>query len=164
MPDLNENTATPVAKTLIKIPTDKYVSTKAASGAKSQHNGDPVASLLAGQPVLAVFAIAAAMGTVTSQDLQDKYAHLNVGQQRMNLGNRIRGSVNKMDKAVDKDAALGDKAKGDLVGGLEYLTVIVEGFPLPEPEVAVASPVEGEPDVEGEFEVEDEAEFAEEAE
>jgi hypothetical protein len=34
MPDLNENTATPVAKTLIKIPTDKYVSTKAASGAK----------------------------------------------------------------------------------------------------------------------------------
>jgi hypothetical protein len=104
------------------------------------------------------------MGTVTSQDLQDKYAHLNVGQQRMNLGNRIRGSVNKMDKAVDKDAALGDKAKGDLVGGLEYLTVIVEGFPLPEPEVAVASPVEGEPDVEGEFEVEDEAEFAEEAE
>jgi hypothetical protein len=167
MPDLNENTTTAVvAKTLIKIPTEKYVSTKAASGAKSQHNGDPVASLLAGQPVLAVFAIAAAMGTVTSQDLQDKYAHLNVGQQRMNLGNRIRGSVNKMDKAVDKDAALGDKAKGDLVGGLEYLTVIVEGFPLPEPEpeVAVASPVEGEPEAEAEFEVEDEAEFAEEAE
>jgi hypothetical protein len=161
MPDLEQTAVagSAVAKTKITIPTDKYVSSKSASGSKSQHNGDVVASALAGQPVSAVFAITGAMGTITAEDLEAKYAHLNIGQQRMNLGNRIRGAVAKMDKAVAKDAALGDKAVGDLMGGEEYLLAIVDGFPLPEPEpVAAVSEDDSEDESEQDWDESDEDE------
>lgn len=107
-----ENTA---EKTIIRANTEKYQRTKAASGAMSQHNGDVVAQTLAGLPLESVLAIANKM---TSTDLSAKYTHLNVGQQRMNLGNRIRGAVSKINKSIvkAKDAlaafeALADEAK-----------------------------------------------------
>lgn len=107
-----ENTA---EKTIIRANTEKYQRAKAASGAMSQHNGDAVAQTLAGLPLESVLAIANRM---TSTDLSAKYTHLNVGQQRMNLGNRIRGTVAKINKSITKamDAlavfeALTDEAK-----------------------------------------------------
>lgn len=107
-----ENTA---EKTVIRANTEKYQRAKAASGAMSQHNGDVVAQTLAGLPLESVLAIANKM---TSTDLSAKYTHLNVGQQRMNLGNRIRGAVSKINKSIAKakDAlaafeALADEAK-----------------------------------------------------
>ncbi len=91
-------------KTVIRANTEKYQRAKAASGAMSQHNGDVVASTLAGLPLESVLAIAS---TMTSVDLSTKYAHLNPGQQRMNLGNRIRGAVAKINKSIEKaEAAL----------------------------------------------------------
>lgn len=102
-------------KTVIRANTEKYQRAKAASGAMSQHNGDAVAQTLVGLPLESVLAIANKM---TSTDLTGKYAHLNVGQQRMNLGNRIRGAVTKINKSITKamDAlavfeALTDEAK-----------------------------------------------------
>lgn len=102
-------------KTIIRANTEKYQRAKAASGAMSQHNGDAVAQTLAGLPLESVLAIANKM---TSTDLSAKYTHLNVGQQRMNLGNRIRGAVSKINKSIEKakDAltafeALTDEAK-----------------------------------------------------
>lgn len=104
-----------IEKTVIRANTEKYQRAKAASGAMSQHNGDVVAQTLAGLPLESVLAIANKM---TSTDLTGKYAHLNVGQQRMNLGNRIRGAVAKINKSIEKakDAlaafeALTDEAK-----------------------------------------------------
>lgn len=89
-------------KTIIRANTEKYQRAKAASGAMSQHNGDTVAQTLAGLPLESVLAIANKM---TSSDLSGKYAHLNIGQQRMNLGNRIRGAVAKINKSIDKARA-----------------------------------------------------------
>lgn len=107
-----ENTA---EKTIIRANTEKYQRAKAASGAMSQHNDDAVARTLVGLPLESVLAIANKM---TSTDLSAKYTHLNVGQQRMNLGNRIRGAVSKINKSIAKaeDAlaafeALTDEAK-----------------------------------------------------
>lgn len=86
-------------KTIIRANTEKYQRAKAASGAVSQHNGDVVAQTLAGMPLESVLAIANKM---TSVDLSAKYTHLNLGQQRMNLGNRIRGAVAKINKSIQK--------------------------------------------------------------
>lgn len=104
-----------IEKTVIRANTEKYQRAKAASGAMSQHNGDVVAQTLAGLPLASVLAIA---NTMTSSDLSSKYAHLNPGQQRMNLGNRIRGAVAKIDKSIAKATealvafrALTDEAK-----------------------------------------------------
>lgn len=87
-------------KTVIRANTENYQRAKAASGAMSQHNGDSVAVALAGLPLESVALIAAKM---TSDDnIAERYAHLNIGQQRMNLGNRIRGAVSKVNKAKEK--------------------------------------------------------------
>lgn len=114
-------------KTVIKVDPDKYQKAKSASGNASRNNGDAVATALAGQPLENVAAIAAEMCDVPAEDLLAKYAHLNVGQQRMNLGNKIRGAVNRMDKKSKPE-------EGD-ISGANYLAQIVEGYPLPEPEV-----------------------------
>lgn len=126
-------------KTVIRANTEKYQRAKAASGAMSQHNGDVVAQTLAGLPLESVLAIANKM---TSTDLTGKYAHLNVGQQRMNLGNRIRGAVAKINKSIEKakDAlaafeALTDEAKAGketpvvpTVTGEEALTAVAAEY------------------------------------
>ncbi len=91
-------------KTVIRPNLEEYVTARAASGAKSQHNGDPVASALEGATLEEVTGLAVEI--VGDADLATKYNHLNLGQQRMNLGNRIRGVVNKMNK--EKEGS-GDK-------------------------------------------------------
>lgn len=108
-------------KTRITIPTEKYVDAKSATGGKSKHNGDAVATALSGHSIDSVYGIAAEMTGTAVEDLQAKYAHLNVGQQRMNLGNRIRGAVNKMD--ADEKAEF---------SGAEYLAQIADGYEKPE--------------------------------
>ena len=68
-----------------------YVASKTAKGTKSLHNGDEVASALAGMPVEDVRAkVAAALGEDPA-----RYDHLNAGQIRMNWGNRLRTAVRK---------------------------------------------------------------------
>lgn len=93
-------------KVRIRPNVEKYTSAKSASGAKSQHNGDPVATALAGATVAECTKILAELSDVSQKSITEKYAHLNVGQQRMNIGNRIRGAVNKLNKAEE---GTGDK-------------------------------------------------------
>ena len=130
---VNENEVENDGKVKIEIAGDKYVDSKSANGSKTKHNGDPIATALAGQSVDAVYGIAAEMLSADKSELEEKYAHLNVGQQRMNLGNRIRGAVNRMTKAHEKDA---EKTPFD---GESYLSQVMESYPLPEPEVAEAT-------------------------
>ena len=86
-------------KTRIEIETNNYVKGKGPSGGTTFHNGDAVATNLAGLSLEAVYSVASQALSTPVEDLQAKYRHLNPGQQRMNLGNRLRGLVQKVDKA-----------------------------------------------------------------
>ena len=90
--------ATP--KTTIRPDTSEYKKARSAGGGMSQHNGDVVAVGLAGMNVLEVAKVASLLiSGETEEQLLAKYSHLNIGQQRMALGNRVRGAVAKINKA-----------------------------------------------------------------
>jgi hypothetical protein len=67
--------------------------------------GDEVAVLLRDKTLDEVYNIAAEVVNVTVESLKEKYKHLNAGQQRMNLGNRIRNWPKLQAKAEAKAAA-----------------------------------------------------------
>ncbi len=96
-------------KTTIRPKVDNYVRTRTANGTVSHHSGDPVATALAGMTIDEVEKLA--VRVTGDESLATKYAHLNVGQQRMNLGNRIRGAIAKKDKA--NEAELKKLKEGD---------------------------------------------------
>lgn len=106
-------------KTKISAKTEGYTKTKAASGSVSLHNGDAVAVALVGLTLAEVVQVASEALDTPQKDLEAKYQHLNPGQQRMNLGNRIRGVVNKMNKAAEAEDF-------DGVTGDEYIATIAE--------------------------------------
>jgi len=73
---------------------------KTASGNVSVDNNDDLAKKLRGKSLDEVYAMGAKVlrdeddKPVTVAALKKRYAHLNVGMQRMNLGNRIRAVLN----------------------------------------------------------------------
>ena len=69
-----------------------YVSTRAASGAKSLSNGDDIAICLTGLTLDQVYEVADKILDV-EEDLRAKYKERNAGMQRMIVGNRIRAFV-----------------------------------------------------------------------
>lgn len=71
-----------------------YKKTKTASGGTSYNNGDEVAEKLEGKDLDAVYATVAKALKIEEKELRAKYKHLNVGMQRMALGNRMRKVVN----------------------------------------------------------------------
>lgn len=69
----------------------KHADVKTAGGNPTIDNNDDVATYLRGKSLADVWAIATkAMGDEVSTALHAKYDKLNPGQQRMNLGNRLR--------------------------------------------------------------------------
>jgi hypothetical protein len=90
---------------LVKADLTKYTKVKAASGAASAHCGDDIAAQLLGKTLDQVYAIAAKAIGVPEAELRAKYAHLNPGQARMNLGNRMRGAITKAATAAAKKEA-----------------------------------------------------------
>ena len=72
-----------------------YLPTKAYSGKSSLHNGDPVANFLSGKTPDEAMADAERLCGLKAGELKAKYEHLNIGQQRMNAGNRIRGAIKR---------------------------------------------------------------------
>ena len=71
----------------------------------SQHKDDCVGNALAGLNITEVKEIAAEMGLDAG-----KYDHLNVGQQRMNLGNGLR-RLAKTEDGAETLTALADKVR-----------------------------------------------------
>jgi hypothetical protein len=69
---------------------DQYVKGKTADGKTTIDNGDEVAELLRGKDLEQTYAVVAKQTKTPIEELKTKYQHLNVGQQRMNLGNRLR--------------------------------------------------------------------------
>lgn len=102
-------------KTVVRPDVTKYQAARSASGAKSLHNGDPVAVALEGATVDEIYALASEGIQVPEDELRAKYSKLNDGMQRMNLGNRLRGIVNKLNK--EKDGS-GEKWIKSLASGL----------------------------------------------
>ena len=102
-------------KTVVRPNTENYVKTKTAGGNTSLHNGDVVASTLAALLLDETYAVASKLLGVDVDTLKEKYGKLNLGMQRMNLGNRIRGAIAKLDKGnakeIDKIEAANVKAE-----------------------------------------------------
>jgi hypothetical protein len=63
-----------------------------AKGNATMDNGDELAKQLRGAELDDVYALASKALGETQTALKAKYGHLNVGMQRMNLGNRIRAA------------------------------------------------------------------------
>ena len=72
-----------------------YVEPVKAEGVKKEpkpkDTGDIVANWLRPLDLPGAYALAAKKMSTTVKDLTARYGHLNPGQQRMNLGNRLRG-------------------------------------------------------------------------
>ena len=87
---LAEMEAPPFAR-LTKATCDVYL----RGDKKSYDNGDEIAQFLRPRALIDVYVSAACLLREDVVLLRQRYAHLNPGQQRMNLGNRIRGAARK---------------------------------------------------------------------
>lgn len=67
---------------------------KTANGNPSVDSNDKVAVMLRGKDLESVYQVVAKQTEETVPALKAKYKHLNVGMQRMNLGNKLRGVLN----------------------------------------------------------------------
>ena len=115
---------------LVNVKRENYVSARTAAGTKSLHNNDIVANGLQGLTIDELYVIfgkymkfpikVRAESCADVDEVQAQYAHLNVGMQRMNMGNRIRGRVGAIDeanlKAEIKAKADGKEPKSTLTG------------------------------------------------
>lgn len=90
----------------IKPDLTKYVNGVSASGKKTKNCGDAVAIATDGFTVEELARVASKLRDVTAKSLIEKYAHLNIGMQAMNIRNLIRGGVTKLDKAHEADNAV----------------------------------------------------------
>ncbi|WP_373081969.1 hypothetical protein [Zhongshania sp.] len=82
----------------LKGAREGYVKTKIGTGKEAKSaidNGDNVAETLREMHLEEVYSHVAKTLGVTAKSLKERYGHLNAGQQRMNLGNRLRGFLRK---------------------------------------------------------------------
>jgi hypothetical protein len=120
--EANEET-TAVEATVVRPDTEKYTKSTSANGSSTLHNGDVVATGLASLTLAETFAVASKLLGSPVATLELKYAHLNLGMQRMNLGNRIRGAIALISKGNAKDIAKIEKA--NLAGTAKYDKAVV---------------------------------------
>lgn len=79
-----------------------YTKSKSALGNNSAHNNDPVALSLVGLDWEIVCSIADELAPqLDGTPHSIRYANLNVGQRRMNAGNRLRGALKKNKISVE---------------------------------------------------------------
>jgi hypothetical protein len=82
----------------LRVAAQSYVrdtERKTAGGNPSVDSGDKIAIRLRGKTLDEVYKEAAEALGETQKELKAKYAHLNIGMQRMSLGNRIRAAGKK---------------------------------------------------------------------
>jgi len=85
----------------LKEARKRYTVSKSSKGSTSAHNGDDVATLVAGSSPEDVCSTAEKLAGLKFGELSTKYGHLNPGQVRMCAGNRIRAMVKKEAVTVD---------------------------------------------------------------
>jgi hypothetical protein len=87
-----------------------YVVSITPNGRKSRCNGDKVAEALEGFEPAQIIAAAEKLLNFKKGELLERYAGMNQGQARMNVGNRLRGAVKRGDitvKEIEKAVAHG---------------------------------------------------------
>lgn len=77
----------------VKADVSSYVRVKTAAGHTSLHNGDAIATKLAGKDLKDVYKLVSKEVGIPQTQLVTRYQHLNPGMQRMNLGNVLRGAM-----------------------------------------------------------------------
>lgn len=80
---------------------ENYAAGRNAKGKISFNSGDDVAQLLEGLDLKQVVKVASSFLGVTAISINNDYNHLNAGQKRMNIGNRIRGMVTRYDETKE---------------------------------------------------------------
>lgn len=70
-----------------------YDRIKLDSGRVSFDNGDDTAQKLRNKPLEDIYEMASKVSDTSVRSLKEKYKHLNIGMQRMALGNRIRAAA-----------------------------------------------------------------------
>lgn len=93
---VDDEISSAMAKVLTKY-RHKYVTSVSASGRKSKACGDALSQALEGLDHKAVARLADRVFGLVEGGHEDKYAHLNNGQVRMNSGNRIRAAIKRGD-------------------------------------------------------------------
>lgn len=83
-----------------------YEAVKSAGGNSSLDCGDDLAQKLRGMELDEVYALASKKLDMPEKVLRQRYAKLNVGMQRMNLGNRMRAGTRAVVKAEAKSKAI----------------------------------------------------------
>jgi len=91
----------------LTVNPDNYVQTTSASGKKSMRRDDEVANAMDGLPIESIHALGQKL---LKEDTSAKYQHLNVGMQRMNVGNRLRKFVKEAAEGEDRAGSLADAA------------------------------------------------------
>ena len=104
----------------IKPKLENYVNGVSGSGKRTKNCNDDIAQAVDGFTLEEIQKVVSKMRDIPVKELSEKYAHLNVGMQIMNLRNLIRGAVSKLDKAHDKDKAV--------VAGLKTLKIECDPF------------------------------------
>jgi len=98
-------------KVVIKPDLEKYETVTSASGKKSHiRKDDPVSEALVGFSLEQVYGVADSLGVEIPKE---KYASLNDGMQRMCIGNKIRGWINRTTKENEAKVAKKEKAGPD---------------------------------------------------
>lgn len=92
----------------IKKYVKNYETVLASSGKKSKDSGDRVAVELRGLTLDAVYGVVATALDTDVEALVAKYCHLNEGQQRMCLGNRLRGLYRRQEAEAEAAAEAGE--------------------------------------------------------
>lgn len=89
-----------------------YVSERKANGRRSIDCNDDVAAQLRDATIEEIYEMAAVETETSVDDLKSKYGRLNIGMQRMNLGNIIRGAEKaRLAKAAKEEAKIEREAK-----------------------------------------------------
>lgn len=106
-PEMATRKTTVAARKIVnaKVDLSKYTRNKTKEGRTTFDVGDEVATKLRGMTLGEIYEYAAKVLDVSVRSLKDKYSHLNAGQTRMNLGNRIRGAARAKAKAKEAKKA-----------------------------------------------------------
>lgn len=79
--------------------TSRYQTVRTATGGLTKICGDDISLALVGATLTEAYDFVASVVSLPREELVGRYCMLNVGQQRMCLGNLIRGAINGKDQA-----------------------------------------------------------------
>lgn len=79
-----------------------YQRVKLEDGSVVRDNGDDAAQMVRGLDIGEIYSLLAKKLGITKKSIEEQYAHLNVGMQKMNCTNRLRKALRDADKEFAK--------------------------------------------------------------